>query len=267
MNVLAIVVVVAIAIFLLAIKAYIPFLICVGEVFVFYGIFYMHIKGFYYVARYVFFVFAIAMQVFGSLYHGEQGGFDFLFFATAFSAILFFEKRWQYGSLFVLSIATYIAVKILYDYVEPILPLERHFVPYYINIVVSSLLIFLGYVLFKSEHLRYEEKLKEQRDKIHDQKEALLSIQDQMAGLLEARTKKLIEKNQDMIKYAYLNAHKARSPLARILGLVNLTKFEDLNAEEKRLYYFKELKTNAKDLDAILREISAMLNDSLENKT
>ncbi len=225
----------------------------------------MHLKGYYYIARYVFFLFAMATQVYGSLYHGENGGFDFLFFATAFSAILFFEKKWQFGSLFALSIGAFIAVKVLYNYVPPVMPLERLFVPYYLNIIVSSLLIYFGYVLFKSEHLRYEQQLKEQRDKIHDQKEALLLIQNQMAGLLEARTKKLMEQNQDMIKYAYLNAHKARSPLARILGLVNLTKFEDLNAEEKRLYYFEELKTNAKDLDAILREISSMLNENLEN--
>jgi hypothetical protein len=52
--------------------------------------------------------------------------------------------------------------------------------------------------------------------------------------------------------------------LARILGLVNLTQYEDLNEDETRSYYFNELKTNATDLDNVLKEISEILNSDLE---
>ena len=91
-----------------------------------------------------------------------------------------------------------------------------------------------------------------------------MATKQQLETLLEARTKKLEEKNQGISKYAYLNSHKVRSPLARILGLVNLTQYEDLDADETRSYYFNELKTNATDLDNVLKEISEILNSDLE---
>lgn len=264
MSILVIVVVLGIAIFLLTINAISSFWICMGEMLIFSFLLVLHIKGYIIVSRYIFFLFAITMQVYGSLYHGENGGFDFLFFATALTPVLFFEKKVHYTSLFMISMATYMAVKVLYGYVEPVMPLERQVVPYYLNILTSSLLIYFGYVLFKTEHLRYERKLKRQRDKIQKQKEAILKAHHQMEGLLEARTRKLREQSQDMVKFAYLNSHKARSPLARILGLVNLTRYEDLNIEDKRMYYFEELRSNAKDLDEILREINQVLNNNLE---
>ena len=68
------------------------------------------------------------------------------------------------------------------------------------------------------------------------------------------------------MKYAYLNSHKTRSPLARILGLVNLVKYEDLAVEDKRRFYFDEIRANAKDLDEILGEINQLLDKNIETK-
>lgn len=204
------------------------------------------------------------MEVFGSLVSGEDGGFDFLFFVTALSPLLFFDKRWQYLSLFLFSIGAFVAVKILYQYVPPLVFIERQFFPYYFNIVTSAVLIYFGYELFKKEHLKHEMDLNKQRDMVQNQKEVLLATKQQLESLLEASTKKLEEKNEGITKYAFLNSHKVRSPLARILGLVNLTQYEDLNEDETRSYYFNELKTNATELDNVLKEISEILNSDLE---
>lgn len=258
------VIILAIAIFLLTINAISSFWICLGEIVIFYGLLHFHIKGHFDVTRYIFFLFAITMQVYGSLYHGENGGFDFLFFATSLSPVLFFEKRWQILSIFILSTATYITVKFLYDHVEPVMPLDREAIPYYANFIISSLLLYAGYRLFKSEHLKYEEILESQKNKISGQKEALYTVKTQLEKLLQANNQQMKEQNKSIAKYAYLNSHKARSPLARILGLVNLTKYEDLADEEKRRYYFDELSSNAKELDNILKEISEVLDQPSE---
>ncbi|TRX52026.1 hypothetical protein FNH22_22910 [Fulvivirga sp. M361] len=260
---MAILVVAGIAIFLLSIEAISSFWICVGEIIVFFVLLFMHMRGHYTVSRYVFFVLAILMQCYGSLYHGEDGGFDFLFLATALLPVLFFQKKAYYFSLFVFSISCYIAIKTLYDSIAPIMPLERQAIPYYSNIFISSLLVYFGYGLFKSAHLNYERKLKAQKKSIKQQKQALLGVKDQLEELLEVKARTIKEQNQNMIKYAYLNSHKVRSPLARILGLVNLTKFEDLNDEDKRKYYFDELKANAKDLDNVLAEINQTLSSNI----
>lgn len=264
MSVLAIVVLTFITVFLFSVDAILPFWICVAELAIFISLMAMHLKGYFIISRYIFFSFAILMQVVGSLYHGENGGYDFLFLTTAFCPVLFFEKRVHYLSLFIFSIATFITVKVLYAHVEPLIPFDKLLVPYYVNIVLSTLLIFFCFDLFKSEHLKYEQLLHEKNDKISHQKETLAKTKDHLEILLEDKSKRLEVQNLGISKYAYLNSHRARSPLARILGLVNLTKFEDLNDEEKRSYYFTEITDNAKELDTVLTEISKILDKDLE---
>jgi len=255
---------ISIAVFQLITGAIPFFWICIGEILVFLILLFLHIKGHFATSRYIFFAFSIVMEIFGSLVSGEDGGFDFLFFVTALSPLLFFDKRWQYLSLFIFSITAFVAVKILYQYVPPVVLLERQLFPYYFNIVTSAVLIYFGYGLFKKEHLKHETDLKKQRDMVQNQKEVLIATKKQLEALLEARTRKLEEKNEGINKYAFLNSHKVRSPLARILGLVNLTQYEDLDEDETRSYYFNELKTNATDLDNVLKEISEILNSDLE---
>ena len=166
MTIMGIAVLLIITVFLISVGAILPFWICVGELVIFSGLMVMHNKGYFLISRYIFFVFAIMMQVVGRLYHGENGGYDFLFLATAFCPVLFFDKRKHYLSLFILSISTFILVKVLYAYVEPLLPFEKQVVPYYLNIVLSSLLIYFSFDLFKSEHLKYEAELHRKNDKI-----------------------------------------------------------------------------------------------------
>ncbi|UII31208.1 hypothetical protein LVD17_23235 [Fulvivirga ulvae] len=260
MLILAIVIVFLMGIFLISLGEVLPFWICMSEVVIFSAMLYFHLKGFFTTTRYIFFLFAISVQAYGSLYHGPNGGFDFFYLTTALTPILFFDKKRHYLSLFIFSMASFITVKFLYDYVDPVLPFEtRQLLPYYLNIVISMVLIYIGYTMFKSEHLKYEQKLQEQRA-------ALAAVKDQLETLLQASTRKIERHNENMIRYAFLNSHKVRSPLARILGLVNLTKYEDLDDEDKRLYYFEELKSNAGELDRVLKEMSQILNNHMEEK-
>lgn len=254
-----------IATFVLRLGSVSSFLVCLAEIVVFFILLVKHVKKHYYTTRYIFFVFAILMQVYGSLYNGEHGGFDFLFIPTALGPVLFFDKKWQIRSLFIFSIAALISVKILYNYVEPVIYVDRQIFPYYSNIVLSTVVIYFGLGLFKSDHLKYEQSLLKQKERIHTKNEAISKANDQLEALIQVSTNKIEKQNKGMIQYAYLNSHKARSPLARIMGLVNLTKFEDLTILEKRKFYFNELENNTQELDEVLKEISHMLNDNLEN--
>lgn len=263
-SILAIIVLLIITITLLSVGAIVPFWICIGEIIIFISLMILHVKGYFIVSRYLFFSFAILMQMVGSLFHGENGGYDFLFLATAFCPLLFFDKRVHYLSLFILSISMFILAKVLYAHVAPILPFDKQVVPYYLNIVLSATLIYFSFDLFKLEHLKYEAELHTKNHKISQQKETLHQAKEQLEVLLHAKSKKLEDQNLGISKYAYLNSHRARSPLARILGLVNLTKFEDLKDDDKRSYYFNEITANAKELDTVLTEISVVLDKDLE---
>jgi len=263
---LAIVVVGGTGIYLLSIGGTIPFWICTSEVAVFCLLLFWHTHGKIPLARYIFFIFSICMTVVGSFFHGETGGFDFLFLVTALSPVLFFDKRWQYISLFILSITAYLIVKNLYDVIPAPMPIDRAAIPYYLNIVISALLIFFGYGLFKRTHLEHEQILRKQNQTIEEQKEALNTAKDQLEDVLKLRTAKIAEQNSAFVKYAFLNAHKVRSPLARLQGLINISSYEDFTNDKKRKFYFEQIEKNVAELDDTLKEISTILNKNLDQE-
>ncbi|MFQ3213606.1 MAG: cell division protein FtsL [Marivirga sp.] len=264
--VIAMVVIASLGFFLLSIGSVLSFWICMIEVGVFALLLFWHTHGRQTLARYIFFLFSICMTAVGSLLHGEDAGFDFFLFITALTPVLFFNKRWQYASLFIISMATYFIVKNLYTEIPAIHPIEKALVPYYLNVVIGTLIIYFGYGLFKSAHLEYEQRLQEKNKIIYQQKESLNDIKEQLEELLKLRTAKIKEQNNDFVKYAFLNSHKVRSPLARILGLINLTSFEDFSNEEKRAFYFSQIRNNVTELDDVLKEISTILNKNMEEE-
>ena len=60
-------------------------------------------------------------------------------------------------------------------------------------------------------------------------------------------------------KYAYVNAHHVRGPLARILGLIALIEHDKMPVDRKR--YLDEIKADALEIDGVVRKISEVLSD------
>ena len=104
-------------------------------------------------------------------------------------------------------------------------------------------------------------KLKASEEMLLASSEELRQINDNLNSLVENRTKVIIDQNKKLVHHAFVSAHKVRSPLARILGLVNLIRHEmELNSKGKELYQY--LKLSAHELDEILREVRANLDES-----
>lgn len=72
---------------------------------------------------------------------------------------------------------------------------------------------------------------------------------------LEISSRRLVEQNKAFKKYAFLNAHKIRGPLARILGLIYLQKLEGINTKE-----FSLLDRAAEELDHEIKKAQKKLN-------
>jgi len=84
---------------------------------------------------------------------------------------------------------------------------------------------------------------------------------ENLNNLVEDRTQVIVEQNKKLEHHAFVSAHKVRSPLARILGIVNLMKHEmELSEPGRELYSHLELSAN--ELDDILREVRTNLNDT-----
>lgn len=105
------------------------------------------------------------------------------------------------------------------------------------------------------------ERLQASEEELTASSEALKKNNENLNNLVELRTKALLKQNSMLIQHAFLNAHKVRSPLARILGLVNLLGYE-VNGNNRGKELIARLNNSASELDAILQEVRANLEEA-----
>ena len=120
----------------------------------------------------------------------------------------------------------------------------------------------------RQDLLDVHNKLSEKNFSIQTQNEELSSQQEEMNNInsrleehVEERTHKLKEKNEALSKYAFKNAHNLRGPLARIMGLIMVNKFDDSISPEKLL---EMIEKEANEIDRITREITIDLDMNSE---
>jgi len=105
-----------------------------------------------------------------------------------------------------------------------------------------------------------EEELRASQEELLASQEELTQINENLNDLVKERTLTIIDQNKKFVEHAFINAHKVRSPLARIQGLVNLLNYEahQLSAEGQEIH--RLLKASATELDDILREVRINLD-------
>ncbi len=74
-------------------------------------------------------------------------------------------------------------------------------------------------------------------------------------GNLKKYTNAIEEQNKKFREIAWLQSHIVRAPLARMMGIINLLKDNDLDIAEHR-EFLKHLSTSADKLDAIIKDIT-----------
>jgi len=120
---------------------------------------------------------------------------------------------------------------------------------------------------------RYDEALKtlacrnlelfEKTNEIETQNEELVQSHENLAQLnnhleqkVQERTIELEKQNELLIKYAYTNAHHLRGPVARLLGLIYLSRMEP---EADCAHFFNLIEAQAKEIDDVVRRINKEL--------
>jgi signal transduction histidine kinase len=101
---------------------------------------------------------------------------------------------------------------------------------------------------------RNSEEIQAQNEEIMAQAEEIKGINENLENLVQERTMELERKNKALAEYAFINAHKLRSPVASILGLVNLLNKSEMNDECKVIN--RHLLNSADELDDIVRSIT-----------
>ena len=69
--------------------------------------------------------------------------------------------------------------------------------------------------------------------------------------MVRERTDALEERNRQLADFAFLNAHKMRGPLARILGLVDILRFTQSREQERE--YLQHIIQSASELDQVIK--------------
>lgn len=96
--------------------------------------------------------------------------------------------------------------------------------------------------------------LQASNEEIQAQAEEIKGINDNLEQLVKERTLELEKKNDALEEYAFINAHKLRSPVASILGLINLMNKIEVSDEAKKV--LEHLQDSTEKLDAIVNSIT-----------
>lgn len=107
------------------------------------------------------------------------------------------------------------------------------------------------------------EEIQAQNEEIMAQAEEIQGINENLEMLVKQRTAELEKKNKALEEYAFINAHKLRSPVASILGLVNLLAKSDQREDTKVIR--EHLQQSADKLDDVVRSITKAI-EKADNK-
>jgi ligand-binding sensor domain-containing protein len=139
-------------------------------------------------------------------------------------------------------------------------------IPFYIFIFVLIGAGVYGFILYRErnlmrEKIELEEKVAERtaeilkkNEEIQAQTEEIRAINESLEKRVEERTFELERKNKALEDYAFINAHSLRSPVASILGLINLIQHAQTEAEAKEI--MEHMKISAEKLDEVVHTIT-----------
>jgi signal transduction histidine kinase len=110
-----------------------------------------------------------------------------------------------------------------------------------------------------------EEELRASQEELLASQEEMTQINENLNELVKERTLTIIDQNKKFVEHAFINAHKVRSPLARIQGLVNLLNYEAHQLSDEGREIHRLLKTASNELEEVLHEVRVNL-DAAEYK-
>lgn len=135
----------------------------------------------------------------------------------------------------------------------------------YIIITFSATALKLKYDSINNELISKNQELIDKSILMENKNKELTESENQMneinahlEQIVEERTNNVKSKNQYLVKYAFANAHHVRGPLARILGLIQLSKME---SKIDYPFLFENIERQAEEIDEVLKTINKELEE------
>ncbi len=102
------------------------------------------------------------------------------------------------------------------------------------------------------------EQIETQNEELVQSQERLNEINQHLEDLVLKKTEDIKAQNEKILRYAFFNAHHVRGPVARVLGLIQLSKLEtDLNYQ----WFFEKVEHETKQIDDIITGIAKELDE------
>lgn len=113
----------------------------------------------------------------------------------------------------------------------------------------------------QDEVVMQRDELEVKNKNIEELHKKLMEVNQGLEKMVEDRTAALTEQNKRLEEYAFINAHKLRSPVANVLGLINL--LESSKSQEERTQIQAHLQKSAAELDEVIRSISSKIQEGI----
>lgn len=104
-------------------------------------------------------------------------------------------------------------------------------------------------------------ELTSQAEELKSSHEELIALNDNLEIMINESSKELVEKNKMLEEYAFINAHKLRAPVARLLGIMQIIELSE--DTEEIAFYLQLCRQEIQDLDRIVWAIK----EAIEEKT
>jgi tetratricopeptide (TPR) repeat protein len=111
------------------------------------------------------------------------------------------------------------------------------------------------------EIVKNREDISQQAQQLKEANEEIQRINENLEAIVRARTEELESKNRQLEEYAFLNAHKLRAPVARLLGLIHVAKLTQNSEELRELFMLSQ--HEAGEVDRIVKKIGQAIQNGV----
>ena len=99
-----------------------------------------------------------------------------------------------------------------------------------------------------------QKHIEQQNQKLKEGKKEIVRVNSSLEHRVEERTEQLEKQNEQLLEYAFINAHLLRAPVCNILGLIDLLKNYEFSEDQMDIIKF--LDTSTKELDEMVMKIN-----------
>jgi signal transduction histidine kinase len=95
-----------------------------------------------------------------------------------------------------------------------------------------------------------------QNEELVQSQENLYQLNTHLESLVDTRTQEVTKRNEQLIRYTYANAHHLRGPVARVLGLIQLSK---MDTTLDFPFIFQKVEEQVLEIDEVVKGINREL--------